>query len=86
MLAGDPALPDSDPPGQEKQTSSGRNPQRDPSWRYFYHFHEAQRGMLFPAVDTGLGHFCLQNSVGAEGREIEGDVLSGRVPLAGSLT
>lgn len=35
-----------------------------PAWCYFYHFHKAQRGMLFPAVDTGPGQFCLQNSAG----------------------
>lgn len=31
---------------------------------YFYHFRKA--GMLFPAVDTGLGHFCLSNSAAQE--------------------
>lgn len=71
VLAAGPALPDSDPAGQEQQTLSGRNPRRG-SWCYFYHFffffYKAQHGMLFPAVDTALGHFCLQNSA-AQHRE-----------------
>lgn len=37
VLAAGPALPDSDPAGQEQQTLSGRNPRRG-SWCYFYHF------------------------------------------------
>lgn len=38
-------------------------------------------GMLSPAVDTGLDHFCREKTARSEG-----DVPSGCVPLAGSLT
>ena len=86
VLAGGPDLPNSDPSDQEKQTRPGRNPQRDTSCCYFYHFHKAKLGMLFPAVDTGLVHLCLQNSQWAAGGKRKGDVPSGCNPLAGSLT
>lgn len=66
-LAGGPAPPDSDPPSQEKQTRSGRSPQWDSLCCYFYHFHNTQWGMLFPAVDTGLGHFRLQKQCSRSG-------------------
>lgn len=35
---------------------------------FFFFFYKAQHGMLFPAVDTALGRFCLQNSA-AQHRE-----------------
>lgn len=47
----------------------------------FITFTKHSRGMHFPAVDTGLGNFCLKNSAG----DLR-DIPSGGVSLAGSLT
>lgn len=81
LLAGGPALPDRDPPSQEKQTHSGRHPQRDPSWCYFYHFHKAQSEGCFSQLLTQVWVIFVSKTVPESS---EGDIPSG--PLAGSLT
>lgn len=45
---------DSDPPGQEKQTHSGRRRQRDCWWRYFYHFHKGAAGQEGEGAGAGV--------------------------------
>ncbi len=81
MLAGGPALPDSDPPGQEKQTRSGRNPQRDPSWCYFYHFHKHSEG-CFSQLLTQVWVFFVSKTAQQWSERVSSHLAVSRWPTA----